>query len=52
MLIQEESSAVTSILKIPRIDIASNSDFHLNTTMLGEDNTPLIILNTSRSIEQ
>ena len=42
---------MTSIPKILKNEGSSNSDIHLNTTMLAEDNTPLIILNTSRENE-
>ncbi len=50
MLIQEESPGMTSSKKIVRKqDMNCSSDFHLNSTMLGDDNTILGALNSSRS---
>ena len=53
MLIQEERPGMTSSKKIVRKqDMNCSSDFHLNSTMLGDDNTLLGALNSSRSNNQ
>ena len=50
MLIQEESPGMTSSRKkLTKYDMNCSYDFHLNSTMLGDDNTILGALNSSRS---